>query len=342
MVSRILEQWPALQLFFNQKYLEERLLAAEQVHNGLNDPFVKLYFLFLNFVLPKVNALNQYFQSNKVLVAHLYNALKEKFMELLMYYMDPKYIRTTDLSRIDPENETYFLPNRNIYLGVEILNYLNKPEIQSNRESVAYFYERCKDFLKILCKEIKLRFDFDDPVLSQLHVFTPKNAISFEIRNQYPSLHKILKSLHRFYSNDRVQLIDDEWRSLPRYIFPDGAIDINDDIDVFWGKLFKFVNENGDAVFKNLSEFVLNVLSLPHSNAACERIFSVANAIKTKSRNRLITKTMNGILLSRECVLKSNNCIHLNVTKKMISDMTTSKLYQKNTTESSSDDEFEI
>ncbi|CAH0552720.1 unnamed protein product [Brassicogethes aeneus] len=42
-VTRILEQWPALQLFFNKKYLEERLLAAEQIHSSLNDPFIKMY-----------------------------------------------------------------------------------------------------------------------------------------------------------------------------------------------------------------------------------------------------------------------------------------------------------
>lgn len=347
-VSRILEQWTALQLYFQSKYLEERLLAAEQIHNSLNDPFVKLYFLFLNFVLPKVNILNQYFQSEKVLVTNFYNAVKEKFTELLLCYMDGRYVRATHLSKIDPENETHFLPNRNIYLGVEIIDYVNKPEIKNNTDLLNYFYERCKEFFKVLFSQIKLRFDFDDPILSVLHIFTPE-AISFETRNQYPSLHPILQKLKRFYDDSSKQLIDDEWRSLPSYIFPDDALNLRDDIDVFWGKLFKFRNEADEFIFKNVSGFGLNILSLPHSNAACERMFSIANAIKTKSRNRLIISTMNGTLLSREWISKtSGSCVTSVVTKNILSRMTTTQLYPKQSikqpasTPSSSTDEDDV
>jgi hypothetical protein len=42
------------------------------------------------------------------------------------------------------------------------------------------------------------------------------------------------------------------------------------------------------------------ILSLPHSNAACERIFSVVNDIKTKKRNRIGETTLNAL-----CVVRS-------------------------------------
>ncbi|KAJ8930686.1 hypothetical protein NQ314_016491, partial [Rhamnusium bicolor] len=64
-VKRILEQWSALQLFFTSKFLDERLLAVEQIHQALHDPFTKLYFMFLNHVLVKITTLNPYFQSEK-------------------------------------------------------------------------------------------------------------------------------------------------------------------------------------------------------------------------------------------------------------------------------------
>jgi hypothetical protein len=46
-VNRILEQWPALTLYFNEKWLDQKLIATEQIYKCLNDPFMKLYFLFL-------------------------------------------------------------------------------------------------------------------------------------------------------------------------------------------------------------------------------------------------------------------------------------------------------
>jgi len=45
-VNRILEQWEALRLYFNDTYLDQKLLSTEQIYNSLNDRFIKLYFFF--------------------------------------------------------------------------------------------------------------------------------------------------------------------------------------------------------------------------------------------------------------------------------------------------------
>ena len=45
-----------------------------------------------------------------------------------------------------------------------------------------------------------------------------------------------------------------------------------------------------------------SMLSLPHSNADVERIFSQAVLVKTKHRNKLKTGTLDAILTVKECV----------------------------------------
>ena len=58
-------------------------------------------------------------------------------------------------------------------------------------------------------------------------------------------------------------------------------------------------------VFPFLAEFMIRVirlLCLPHSSAATERVFSAANRIKTKTRNRPSTRTIAGLLHPR-CLL---------------------------------------
>jgi hypothetical protein len=70
-VTRMLEQWPALQLYFNEQWLELKLVAAERIHQWLNDPFMKLYYQFLEWVLPKITRLNELFQTKKVIITKL-------------------------------------------------------------------------------------------------------------------------------------------------------------------------------------------------------------------------------------------------------------------------------
>lgn len=56
-VSRLLEQWEALKLYFADAYLAQRLIATEQIYHNLNDPFIKLFYYFLDWILPMFNKL---------------------------------------------------------------------------------------------------------------------------------------------------------------------------------------------------------------------------------------------------------------------------------------------
>lgn len=76
------------------------------------------------------------------------------------------------------------------------------------------------------------------------------------------------------------------------------------DIDIFWHELLRNSSEEEFIKFKNLAAFVLKVLSIPHANADCERVFSKINLVKTKTRNRLILPTVTGILFSSQRVQK--------------------------------------
>lgn len=56
-VSRLLEQWEALKLYFADAYLAQRFIATEQIYHNLNDPFMKLFYYFLDWILPMFNKL---------------------------------------------------------------------------------------------------------------------------------------------------------------------------------------------------------------------------------------------------------------------------------------------
>nr|CAH7749979.1 unnamed protein product [Callosobruchus chinensis] len=303
-VCKILEQWDALRLYFTHKYISERLLAAEQIYRSLEDPLIKTYFMFLEWILPKFTNLNLYFQKGSPLILELHSRTREGYKELLMCYMNDRYVLQNDLMSIDPQNRTQFKKKNELYLGVKVLQLIS--EMKSNIVALDHFYDCCLNFFSTFCKQIRERYDFDDHLLSQLHQFKPKNATT---THRLESLVPLLK-LTRLAAFENWQHIDDEWRKLP--LFPKNELpSVDSEPDIFWGKLKK-INTDGVFLFRNVSEYVLNILSLPHSNAECERVFSKLNLIKTKLRNTLKIDTIGKSILASQFVSGEGGAFKLN------------------------------
>jgi hypothetical protein len=47
-------------------------VAAEHIHQWLNDPFMKLHYQFLEWVLPKITRLNELFQRKEGIITKLH------------------------------------------------------------------------------------------------------------------------------------------------------------------------------------------------------------------------------------------------------------------------------
>lgn len=132
-------------------------------------------------------------------------------------------------------------------------------------------------------------------------------------------------SLPRIVRQEEYQAIDDEWRRLPDFKLPE-HIKASDDIDCFWHKLLNFGDDDQlGYTFKKLSKFALNVLSIPHANAECERTFSAVNLAKTKVRNQLITPTVKSILLTKQRI--KQNCVEFEPSLDDYSRMTYKNMY---------------
>lgn len=121
-----------------------------------------------------------------------------------------------------------------------------------------------------------------DPVLNKLAALRSKNAVSLSYRDTTPTLMTLMKVVPRIFDtnnnfNETMQIIDDQWHRLPLF-----ATFLPKDIeetsaDNFWNNVLDYKDVTGKLQFYELATFALGVLSLPHSNADCERIFSQVN-----------------------------------------------------------------
>lgn len=95
----------------------------------------------------------------------------------------------------------------------------------------------------------------------------------------------------------------------------------------FWSGVLRFKNAGGDLVFGNIAQFALHILSLPFSNAAVERVFSIMNAVKTKPRNRMHRDMLVAIMRIRlRFGVNKCCCNEFEPTKEMF-ELFTSKIY---------------
>lgn len=104
-----------------------------------------------------------------------------------------------------------------------------------------------------------------------------------------------------------IEEIEAQWNKLLTLKYSEicdgGSID-EKDTSRFWIDIYNIKDSCGKRAFPDLAIFTLQVLSLPLANATVERVFSVMNAVKTKSRNRMTMLTLEAILRIR---------LHLNV-----------------------------
>lgn len=86
------------------------------------------------------------------------------------------------------------------------------------------------------------------------------------------------------------------------------------EIDEMWKNILNSKNFDGTKIFSNLESLVEVVLSLPHSNAEVERIFSIVTDVKNKKRNRLSNDTVSAICIVRSSFQDANiNCTNFEI-----------------------------
>ncbi|CAH1115296.1 unnamed protein product [Psylliodes chrysocephalus] len=171
---------------------------------------------------------------------------------------------------------------------------------------------------------MKKRYNFEDPVLSKLSILNIQNIK----KGNDDTLLPLITSLPQIcdpQNTTQLQKIDDQWRKLKHFEdLPEST-----EIDEFFHKLSQATDYNGELIFPDLCNFVLSVLSLPHSSASWERQFSKVNLIKTKLRNRLITNTVNGHMLSSQQVHLEQDCLNFKPSDKILRSMTDLRAFRK-------------
>jgi len=153
---------------------------------------------------------------------------------------------------------------------------------------------------------MKKRFPLANKQIQMCHIFVPQNFLDEGSRVSMPSLRDLVTAFPRISTNP--QHLDNEWRAVDHNLIPEEMRNIINP-ETFFTAIGTLRDELGHRMFETISEFALQILSLPTSNVVVERLFSKVNLLKSKIRNKISTSTLTSLILSSEMIKVAGGCV---------------------------------
>ena len=271
-LQRILEQWEPLTLFFRSEAItvEGKENRAAEISFRLEEQGTKHVLLFAHFIIKKVDALNLLFQSEDFQLHHLHRKMSEGYRALLSLYVRPDILESVPLHAIDPEDTAVCKAIEDINLGGRCESLLLE---QPLREGERKMRLDALEFLERLCGQIKRRFDMDpNGTLARLCALDPAVAmLEANDKNRPQTLAPLMVRFKHLVPEEKRDDLDDEWCELPVALATDKT---QLTPPVFWAEVAELKDAADEPRFPTLTKFTFDLMSLPHSTAAVERIFS--------------------------------------------------------------------
>lgn len=209
-VSRVLEQWDALKLFFQSESRTDKVDGASQIHKMMTTRGTKHMLLFINYILGKVDMMNIEFQSQHFRLGTLHSTISDNYRSILGLFLKPEVIQSHQLALIDPSDESLHKRLEDLSLGGRCEGLL---ELEALQDKERLFRVHCKQFLVELCLQIKKRFPFaKDSIIAMLKAMNPTEALSNTRSLQ--SLTKLAIHFPTLVNEKDLDILQEQWNDL--------------------------------------------------------------------------------------------------------------------------------
>lgn len=306
-IDRILEQWEPLVNFFSHQLEKENSSQVQEIYNYIENPMIKLYCLFLSSVLPVFTSVNESLQQETPQIHKLKRKYYSLLMDLASRFINPSAIsdNTNDLKNVRVEKRKNQKHDDDIVIGAKTRAF--KDALELTNEENSSFYESIREFYVAAYSYIIKKFPLTDEFL--IHIESAD--ISIRKNARFSSI-KYLSSLLN-YSDEELDKLESEFSLYQNEIF---TFDENERIDAIWNEISLIKSENGQLKYAVLSNLMKTVLTVPHSNAATERVFSIIRKNVNELRPNLGTENLNSILVEKLKILSDKNlCYERKFTK---------------------------
>ena len=224
-----------------------------------------------------------------------------------------KLVKTqTDVQKVTYELAEHQHDDELLAVGLPARTLLTNTEDAIDDCVKATFFRDVRSFYCAVVRKMMKIFPFDDTVLADMIVLDPAKRVDLTYA-------PIVRLAARFTPLIDQEVLKEEFEDYQ--LMDDTEVGLEESgvqksVDRFWGKVMTMKTAMGETRFPTLTQVMVAVLSLPHSNADCERAFSVVRKIHTECRQSLGADTLTALLqckMNQDCA-----CYEFNVTTDMV------------------------
>jgi hypothetical protein len=314
-----IEKERKMQLDKKQKEYESVPLKLLRISSFLDDPTSKLYCLFLTAVLPLFEEGNLLLQQEEPVIHLVHSILTKQLKNLMVRFIKPGVIASNkdQLSSIDMCRDNQ-VDDERLFIGSAAKLHISSTKTQTDKSSTSStktpadrsstsstksstsstktqadngiahldkFFASVRKFYMTSCKYMCDKFPYEDELLIRAKVLQVE-------MHQDADFEDLLYFVDRFpcLLGAGEDLRDQLQGQFLNYTVEDSLPATEERIDTTWSIIGGLKDLNGQLKYDILSKVMLGIATIFHSNADCERLFSLVT--KNEFRSKISTRTL--------------------------------------------------
>ncbi|XP_071508171.1 uncharacterized protein [Diadema antillarum] len=264
---------------------------AAAIHANLTQDKYKLYCLFLQNTIPIFNKLNVELQEEAPKIHVLLDRLHFFLRQLLMRFVKPAVLMKTALPQeCDYKCKENQRADDDLILGSKVRDILSTGQITDEQRSE--FFSSVRNYFVAVSNYVVSKFPLKDELLMHARVANPTKRCDMS----FFSVKYFVQRFH--FMEDALDQLELEFASYQSDCMVDSLPE--ERVDLTWSTLSQMQDKSsGELKYGNLAKVMHLILSIAHSNASDERLFSMVRKNMTEFRPSLGTQTLSDLLTQK-------------------------------------------
>ncbi|KAJ8892447.1 hypothetical protein PR048_005027 [Dryococelus australis] len=271
----------------------------QKVKEQFENPYTKLYLLFLSSILPLFNSLNVFLQQETPVIHQLHSKLNSYFVDVIVQFVKASSVSQSekDLLLVKFASIKLQKSDTELVIGTKSRTYMK--EVNLNDKRVKMFYADVRSFYT--------RWPVKTKFLEHAEV---ANVCKRENRS-FSSIEFLVYQFPKVLTQEETESLETEFS---RFQFESFSFSNSDRINEIWFEISKITDSSGMKMYPSLSKLMMTVILIPHSNSPTERIFSLFRAIMN-------TELLSALLVHKmQLISKNKYCHQATFTKQQLRD----------------------
>ena len=279
-----------------ESYAEKKV---NSIYKFVSSPTNKLFVIFLSYTVKMFDEVLLGLQSEEPKIHLMRRMLHKLIRNILKRFVKPSAMISKSVDEVSYKLSYNVKANSDLIIGEDATKFIaDKDQNCLKPRRIEEFFEGVVTYFQTLCDYLMVKLPLNDPLLAAAEVVD----VELQSSSKLSDIHFFMDRYPCLISTTKDIILE----QFSEYQFTDISSCKSDRIDLTWSNIGNMKDLDGSFKFKELSLFMLGILTIPHSSAHCERIFSCVRKNRTEQRSCLGDDTLEALL-----VIKSTESVDL-------------------------------